>query len=131
MNMYEYLRFTARRILDLYSMRNSILCHFGQNVPLFLLVRQISSHALPSLEYALFHVKTRLLVSVFTCFFLLVSFLDGFVGNVTAVSLICDRNRKYFKFTLQGNDEEKRALSFSPKKHKLLLKSKINKQAVK
>ena len=54
--------------------------------------------------------------------FLLVNFIDGYVRNVTAISPSPDRKRKYFQFILQGKEEEKRVVSFSPKKHKLLLK---------
>ena len=87
--------------------------------PFFARFGQYGSHALAGLKFALFHVKTRLLVSIFTCFFLLVNFIDGYVRNVTAISPSRDRNRKYFQFTLQGKEEEKRVVSFSPE---LLLK---------
>ena len=42
--------------------------------------------------------------------------------NLPAVSPSRDRKRKHFQFTLQTKDEERRVVSFSPEKRKLLSK---------
>ena len=87
----------------------------------FALLDKCRTHSLPCLEYVLFHVKTTLLLSGFFLF-LLFNFIDGYVWDVSAVSRSRDRKREYFQFILQVKEEEKSVLSFSPEKHKLLLK---------
>ena len=64
------------------------------------------------------------LLSIYSCFFLLVNFIDGHVRNVTTISRTRDRKREYFQLNLKGKNEEKRIMPFSPEKHKLLLKIK-------
>ena len=44
---------------------------------------------------------------------------------MTAISLSRDRKRKCFQFTLQDKQEENWVVSFSPKRHKLLLKIQV------
>ena len=44
---------------------------------------------------------------------------------MTAISPSRDRKRKCFHFTLQDKQEENWVVSFSPKRHKLLLKSQV------
>ena len=58
----------------------------------------------------------------FIVMFVLVELLNGHVKNLSVVSPSRDQKRKYFQFTLQTKDEERRVVSFSPEKHKLLLK---------
>ena len=54
--------------------------------------------------------------------FVLVELSNGYVKNLSVVSPSRDRKRKYFQCTLQTKDEERRVVSFSPEKHKLLSK---------
>lgn len=44
---------------------------------------------------------------------------------MTAISPSRDRKRKCFQFTLQDKQEENWVVSFSPKRHKLLLKTQV------
>ena len=46
--------------------------------------------------------------------FVLVELINGYVKNLSAVSPSRDRKRKYFQFTLQTKDEERRAVWFWP-----------------
>ena len=54
--------------------------------------------------------------------FVLVELINGYVKNLSAVSSSRDRELKHFQFTLQTKDEERRFVSFSQEKHKLLSK---------
>ena len=58
----------------------------------------------------------------FYCNVCLVELINGYMKNLSAVSPSRDRKSKYFQFTLQTKDEERRVVSFSPEKHKLLSK---------
>ena len=48
--------------------------------------------------------------------------INGYVKNLSAVSPIRDRKRKYFQITLQTKDEERIVVSFFSEKHRLLSK---------
>ena len=54
--------------------------------------------------------------------FILVELINGYLKDLAAVSLSRDRKCKYFQFTLQTKDEERRVASFSLEKHKYLSK---------
>ena len=56
------------------------------------------------------------------CLFVLVELINGYVKDLSAVSPSRDRKCKYFQFTLQTKDEERRVASFSLEKHKHLSK---------
>ena len=58
----------------------------------------------------------------FYCNVCLVELINGYMKNLSTVSPSRDRKSKYFQFTLQTKDEERRVVSFSPEKHKLLSK---------
>ena len=96
--------------------------------PFLALSGKYHSHALACLEYALFHVKTRLLVSIFSRLFLLVSFIDVYVWNLTAIPPSRDRKRKYFQLTLQGKEVERGSVIL-PREAEIAAKNpKLNKQ---
>ena len=56
--------------------------------------------------------------------FALVELINACVKNSSAASPSRNRKRKYFQFTLQTKDEERRVVSFLPEKHKHLPKIK-------
>ena len=58
----------------------------------------------------------------FYCNVCLVELINGYMKNLSTVSPSRDRKSKYFQFTLQTKDEERRVVSFSPEKHKILSK---------
>ena len=60
----------------------------------------------------------------FIVMFVLVELINGYVKNLTAVSPSRGQKRKYFQFTLQTKGE-RRVVSFSPEKHKLLSKIRV------
>ena len=81
------------------------------------------SHPFPSISRICpISCKTRLLVSMFSCFFLLITFIDGYIRNVSVVSPSLVRKGKYFQSTLLGSDKKKSIVTFSQKKQKLLQK---------
>ena len=91
--MYGYLHFTTGNILDLYCMRNhtrnpykelrtSILCHFGQNVLLFCLLRQMSQ-PYPSMSRICYISRKNQASGI--NIFLLFMVIDGYVRNMTAI----------------------------------------------
>ena len=47
--------------------------------------------------------------------FVLVELINGYVKNLSAVSPSRDQKRKYFQFTLQTKNEERRVVSFQKK----------------
>ena len=56
--------------------------------------------------------------------FVLVELINGYVKNLTAVSPSRGQKRNYFQFTLQTKGE-RRVVSFSSEKHKLLSKIRV------
>ena len=63
--------------------------------------------------------------------FVLVELINGYVKNVSTVSPRRDRKRNYFQYTSRTKDEERRVVSFSPEKHKLLSKIQVKTETVK
>ena len=63
--------------------------------------------------------------------FVLLELINGYVKNVSTVSPRRDRKRNYFQYTLRTKDEERRVVSFSPEKHKLLSKIQVKTETVK
>ena len=62
--------------------------------------------------------------------FVLLELINGYVKNVSTVSPRRDRKRNYFQYTLRTKDEERRVVSFSPEKHKLLSKIQVKTETV-
>ena len=62
--------------------------------------------------------------------FVLLELINRYVKNVSTVSPRRDRKRNYFQYTLRTKDEERRVVSFSPEKHKLLSKIQVKTETV-